>query len=136
MDIDYFNTIQFAVSAPLTLSGDSIISWSPQLADTGVHSCTAYVTDQDNAADTLIWNLTVVDYRKNTAPFFTTLASETADSAEVGAAYTQNLTASDLDGDPLIFEVVTGGDLIAVDFLNGTVSCTPTADDIGNWENT
>jgi hypothetical protein len=110
----------------LSFDGANTVSGIPQQADVGVHDVTVTVTD-NIIASPIEQNIQITVENTNDAPTFASTGTTTA--AE-GSLYSYTMTATDDDGDALVFSAVslpnwlnlTGGD---------TISGTPQQADIG-----
>src|SRR5262249_6635899 len=104
------------------------ISWTPAASDIGTHTVTVRVEDGRGGFTEQQYVLKVTAAPPNRPPVFTSVP---AVSANVNTAYTYQATATDPDGDPLTFSVVSGPTGLAVDATSGTVRWTPTASQVG-----
>ncbi len=128
-DPDEFNEISINLSPSLVLTEDSILTWVPTLADTGINHAWAIVTDQDGARDSMGWEITVIDSRINTPPFIYSNAGNLKSKTTYGQLYEEKIYAVDLeDGIDLKYSVIEGKPSID---SNGNLSWYPDFEDIG-----
>ncbi|MGB0743350.1 MAG: putative Ig domain-containing protein, partial [Opitutales bacterium] len=119
------------VSGPawLSIAGDGTLSGTPANQDVGINSFTVSVTDGSTPAVQATLNITVNNV--NDAPVFT-VDPIPGGSVVEDEAYTGTLagSATDEDGDPLVYAKVAGPAWLIV-ASDGTLSGTPTGSDIG-----
>ncbi|MBL8026848.1 MAG: formylglycine-generating enzyme family protein [Fibrobacteres bacterium] len=132
-DQDEGNRLTFSPWSEFLLLNDSIISWTPEIADTGIRHAWALVFDQDSAKDSLAWVLTVVDSARNTAPLFITKAAEMTRYVTVGEEYRDTVYASDLEQESgLIYRLLNPPTGITVDSIAGIISWRPVSTQVGS----
>lgn len=90
----------------MTIDGSTgLVAWSPQPADAGLHEVAVAASDNRGARTEQRFTLSVVDAATNRPPVFTT---SPVTHASVGAAYSYDADAIDLDGDGVTFALSTG----------------------------
>ena len=119
-------------TAWLTVSPNGEMTGIPTTANVGTHTWTVSASDGANASEQDA-TLTIVVQR---APYFTS-SPVTAPAASVGVAYSQTISSSatDPDGDTLIFTKASGPTWLQV-ASNGGLSGTPGVSDLGanEWQ--
>ncbi len=124
---------------PLTFSISGQPAWAAFDAATGTLSGAPAATDvgdyggivisvSDGQATTSLapFAISVTDTTGNTPPV---ISGSPAPTVEVGAAYSFTPTASDPDGDPLVFSIENSPAWADFDTVSGTLSGTPSAGD-------
>lgn len=109
---------------------DSVLMWTPLIADAGTHIVTIYVTDRGGLSDSLEWSIEVLI--PNQRPRFTVTPSVLEDSARVNVLYHETLSANDPDGDRLTYSIIGGmvGNMQLVDSL---FSWTPSSSEANDF---
>jgi hypothetical protein len=113
-----------SLSAGLALAADGALSGTPTGA--GTSSFTVTATDADGVTGSV--NLVIVVHAAAAAPI--AISPTTLPAAQIGAAYSQTLSASGGAG-PYIYAVSASGKLpdgLALDAHSGVISGTPAAD--------
>ena len=103
-DADPFDTLSLSIGsgpAGATLSAPELLTWTPSAAQVGTHPFSITVRDAAGLSGTKTFNVTVT--AANRAPV---LAALSDDAIGTGANYSKALSATDPDGDALIFEVI------------------------------
>lgn len=102
----------------MTVATDGLVTWSPTLADVGLHSVRLRASDTAGASTVQAFALTVAAEASNSAPYFTTAPST---QIATGAAYSYDAAAIDPDGDPLTFALLQGPAGMTVNPVSGQV---------------
>jgi RHS repeat-associated protein len=100
------------------------ITWSPAADESGSRSVTVRVEDGRGGSAEQRYVLSVVVAPPNRPPVFNSVPVV---SATVNTAYTYQATATDPDGDPLTFSVVSAPAGMIIDAQSGLVRWTPSA---------
>lgn len=132
-DPDSGDSIRFVLHPTLTRESDSVITWRPVAADSGLNPLYALVYDVAEAKDSLGWSV-LVTYTDtvNHAPLFDSATVDLSDTAWVGALYVDTLTAGDIDdADTVRYARVAGPDSLGVGEMTGVVTWTPAIADTG-----
>ena len=108
----------------LVLDEAGLISWQPTFDQSGQYDLAIVVADDSDAVSA---KLTLIVANSNRAPKITSTPIITA---EENAAYFYQLTADDLDGDALTFELIAAPQNMEID-INGVLSWTPDFNDSG-----
>lgn len=96
------------VQAPSGVAFDAataLATWSPALSDVGVYNVRVAVEDPRGGRAEQAFTLSVVEAVGNRPPVF---SSAPITQVPVGATYSYQATATDLDGDPLVFTKLEG----------------------------
>ncbi|MGA9572455.1 MAG: putative Ig domain-containing protein, partial [Lysobacterales bacterium] len=105
------------------------ISWTPSAGQLGANSVVVRVSDQDAAFDTEDFQITVVEEAANLAPDLIPPGNRIITA---GQAFNTPLFATDPDiGDVLSFDLPVAPATASVGAADGTLSWTPTTDDLG-----
>ena len=105
------------------------VSWSPASTDVGNAASLALRVDDGHGGSTeQDFTLSVINPPPDRPPVFTSVPVV---DANVNTAYTYQATATDPDGDPLAFSVVSGPQGLAIDSGTGLLSWTPQASQAG-----
>lgn len=110
----------------MTLSADGLLQWTPDAGHSGDHPVSLAVRDPQGASATQSFNLTVL--AENSPPVFEGVPST---NVRVGAEYRSTMTATDPDGDPLSWTLVSAPAGMSVDAETGEISWVPGEDQIG-----
>jgi RHS repeat-associated protein len=108
--------------------GTGVITWTPTAADLGTPDVRVRVEDGRGGSAEQHYALSVITPPPNRPPVFTSVPVV---SANVGTAYAYPATASDPDGDPLTFSLVSGPSGMTVTPTTGAVNWTPTTAQLG-----
>ncbi|MFN6127392.1 MAG: putative Ig domain-containing protein [Planctomycetota bacterium] len=125
-DILRFDLIQFRqlagvnppTSQPTVNDSTGLLAWNPDAP--GLYELIVAATDDSGASDRQSFQLHVTD-SNNSAPTFT---NQPRSKIQLNQRYTHQFTASDPDGDRLIFEKITGPEEISID-QQGLLQWTP-----------
>lgn len=93
------------ISSPLSAALPAVLAWTPALADIGFHHFEIIVSDVAGAEGRQVIDLEVAASAPNHAPQF---VSQPRTQTRVGMAYAYFARASDADGDPVSFQLVSG----------------------------
>ena len=118
-------------SAPVGAAIDAAtgrVSWVPTSSQLGSQLFTIAVRDGAGGETRQSFTVTVTAAGANSAPVITAVPRTTA---KPGLPYRGRVTASDTDGDPLTFALVSGPTGITVT-ADGSVNWTPTAGQLGD----
>jgi len=110
----------------MAISAAGLISWTPTVAQEGVHAVTLRVTDERGRYSEQSYSITV---HVNHAPQIT---GTPFTSAAVGQDYHITLQATDVDGDTLSFGVSSAPAGFSIGYDDGVVHWTPTASQVGD----
>jgi RHS repeat-associated protein len=119
------------LSGPAGMAVDAAtgrVTWSPQDSDLGTHAVALRVDDGRGGTAEQHYIVSAIKDLPNQPPVFT---STPVVDANVNTPYTYQATATDPDGDPLTFSVVSGPQGLVIDPRSGLVSWTPTASQLG-----
>lgn len=122
-------TLQYDLtSAPAgaVIGADGRITWTPAAGQLGVQQFTVEVTDGQGGVARQSFAITVTPGGANIDPNFT---GDVRTVASANLPYFAELTATDADGDPLTFALVTGPASMTIS--NGMLAWTPTAAQFG-----
>ena len=103
-----------------------LIQWTPTAAGDEAVVVQVQNVDKTWAVDTQSFTITSA---VNNPPQITSSAPT---SVRVGNSYTYNAAATDLDNDPLAWELISGPHGMSIDPSAGVVSWTPTSGDVGS----
>ncbi len=118
------------VNAPSNVTIDAptgLISWIPNSTDLGELEFQVKVTDGKGGEALQELNLTVIEAAPNNAPNIT---SNPLSQARVNNLYLYQVGASDVDGDPLSFNLTNAPDGMAID-SQGRITWNPDASQLG-----
>jgi RHS repeat-associated protein len=104
------------------------VTWAPQQDDLGTHSVTLQVADGHGGTDRQQFAVAVTAAPPNRPPVFT---STPVVDATVNTAYSYPAAATDPDGDPLTFTVISGPQGLSIDPATGLVTWAPTVAQLG-----
>ncbi|MCK4992350.1 MAG: putative Ig domain-containing protein, partial [Bacteroidales bacterium] len=129
-DIDIGDTLIFSAPLPLPTwllfdDATQVLSGTPGNDEVGYHSVTLRVSDGTVNVDT---TFTIRVANENDAPTFTSMPDTVALE---DALYTSTVTASDMDGDTLIFSAPVLPDWLLFDVATQVLSGTPGNDEVG-----
>ena len=105
------------------------LTGTPAMSDVGIHDVTVKITDGNGSADTTSFTITVLN--SNDAPIISQLSDTTATEDEL---FEVEVTASDIDGDTLTFNVPIKSDWLTFESVNDTtlkLTGTPAMSDVG-----
>jgi hypothetical protein len=122
------------LAAPSGLKIDAetgIVTWTPLVSDLGNHSLILEVADGRGGVDRQEYLLNVLESIPNRPPLFT---STPIVSANINRPYRYRATATDLDGDELLYSLVSAPLGMQVDSETGLVSWTPTGSQLGTYD--
>lgn len=116
--------------AGMAIDGSGLLTWIPTPDEFGANSVRLHVTDaRGGSSPVQAFSVQVVAQDVNHPPVITSTAPGTA---TVGHTYQYNLVATDADGDPFVFDVVSAPSGVSVDPQLGTLRWSATADQIGS----
>lgn len=113
-------------TAPLTIR-DSVVTWMPEVSDTGVCTVTVVVEDPEGATDSISWVVTVLD--SNHGPVIESTAEEMGARVYTLAEYRDTICARDPDGDSLTITLTTGPS--GMNMSDSVIAWTPAKGDTG-----
>jgi RHS repeat-associated protein len=117
------HTLSFSLEAApsdMTVDGlTGVLEWTPQAADQGLHEVALVALDGRGGRAEQRFHVQVRQPGPNRPPIFTTAPGP---HAAIGAAYSYDAEALDLDGDPLAYELVTAPSGMTVESGTGLVS--------------
>lgn len=109
----------------MSLTGN-VLTWNPTLDDAGNHTLGLQVSDGRGGRTDLAYQLLVTTGVPNRPPVIT---STPVVDANVGTAYQYLISASDADGDGLVFRLVEGAAGMQLDANTGRLTWSPDAAD-------
>ncbi len=126
-DLDAGDTLTFSLTtAPSGMTIDAVtgvISWRPTAVQTGAHPVAVRVVDQTGLADTQNFSLTVINsVLSNAVPVITT---SPATAISQGQNYRYDIDATDVDGDPLSYALISAPPGMSIDPASGQIGWTP-----------
>jgi hypothetical protein len=129
-DDDFDDTLTYSLSVhPNGMTIDPStgeIIWTPSNTQVGDNSVTVDVIDGIGAIDSQSFVINVANV--NDAPIFT---SEPVTIATEESRYFYEVEASDIDGDTITFSLVSSPSGMSIDVLEGTITWTPTNEQVG-----
>ncbi len=129
-DVDVGDTLTYSLTVyptGMTINSTTgVISWSPTNDQVGGKSVTVEVFDGSGDKDTQSFIITVANV--NDPPYFT---SQPVTTAAEETEYFYEVEALDIDGDILNYSMLNYPDGMVIDGDAGTISWTPTNDQIG-----
>ncbi len=90
--------------ASFTTTNSTLLAWTPALGQIGTNPVEIIVRDSQGAEGRQQFDLTVVASAQNSAPVFTSTPRQ---QTRIGLPYSYRVEATDADGDPLAFQVVS-----------------------------
>ncbi|TWU04986.1 FG-GAP-like repeat-containing protein [Stieleria varia] len=114
--------------AGLSIGSDGVMTWTPAVSQFGQHPVSLAATDADGQVFVVPLLLDVVGSLVNATPV---VNSTPTTSAVVGREYQYDILASDVDGDPLSFDLLDAPAGMSIDAGRGTIRWTPAADQLG-----
>jgi RHS repeat-associated protein len=118
--------------AGMTIDATGVIRWTPTAAEFGPNAVSVTVTDARGlAAPAQSFTVSVISQTVNHPPAIT---STPRPAATLGHLYRYDATASDPDGDPVVWSLLRAPAGMSIDPMRGTVRWTPTADELGPQE--
>ncbi|WP_159931097.1 Ig-like domain-containing protein [Oceanicoccus sp. KOV_DT_Chl] len=108
----------------MSVSSNGLVQWSPAVGSTGSYDIILQVSDGQIVVEQTY--TLAISPKPNTAPSITTVPLT---NASEGSHYQYILTASDPDGDTLIFSLVTAP--VSMTVIGDTISWIPTYSDAG-----
>ena len=138
-DPDAGDVLEFALTgSPAGMSvhpATGLLTWSPDNSHLGINAVTATVTDAGGLTDSKSFNIEVtqvfLDQTVNAPPKLTVPGNQ---SLTLGNQLGVAASATDADGDSLVFELVNAPTGMSIDGVNGAISWTPTAAQIGAFD--
>jgi hypothetical protein len=127
-DSNPYDTLTFALDAApdgVALRAPAMLQWTPGAGQIGTHPLTVRVTDSGGLADTQSFYVTVNN--ANQAPKLAVLANDTTAAQ---ADYNKTLTATDADGDTLVYSLLAGPTGMVLS--GNSLSWQPGAADVGS----
>lgn len=106
-------------------AGTGLVSWTPTAAQTGSHAVTVRVADPGGLAATQAFTVVV----PNAPPVITSTAVTTAG---VGAPYSYDVNASDLNADTLTYSLTQAPNGMTVNAASGLISWVPMSGQVGS----
>ncbi|MCB1045441.1 MAG: hypothetical protein KDC35_21035 [Acidobacteria bacterium] len=125
------------LTAPLGMTIDTqsgLIDWNPTFESVGNRRVTIAAYDPLGAASTQSFMLHV-DYRPNHPPVITSAAPPDRHIVRYQSTFTYQVTADDLDGDPLTYSLTQRPTGASIDPLTGLISWSPASNQIGQNHN-
>ncbi len=121
------------VSGPedMLISGSGLVEWQPTTTNIGTYPVSLMVTDPFGRSSLQTWLLSVQTAPTNRPPLLESIPVLTA---SVGAPYNYTVTASDVDGDELLFSIEDGPDELFIDPESGVITWSPRADQVGSQQ--
>ncbi len=115
--------------AGVTMDADTgLLTWTPQSNQLGAREITIEASDDKGATATQILNLNVITAQPNRSPSFTSTPRK---NVRIGSHYFYQATATDPDGDPNRFNLITAPHGMTVD-EGGRVIWSPNAAQFGS----
>jgi len=114
--------------AGMQVASDGRISWSPTSAQVGAQAFRVRVSDGHGGIAQRDLSIQVQSNQTNRNPQIT---SQGAVFAVSGKEYRYDVSASDVDFDPVFFELVAGPSGLSMDPMRGTVRWVPAGDQFG-----
>ena len=113
----------------MTVDADTgLVSWTASIDQIGSHEVIVSATDERGETTLQPYDLEVVATAPNDVPVIT---STPRTRVRLGNTYGYLVQASDSNGDPLTFSLISAPDGMTIDALQGVVFWTPTADQFG-----
>jgi hypothetical protein len=118
-------------TAPIGMMIDAtgMVQWTPTPDQFGPNSVGLTVTDARGGTATQDFTVTVIAQDVNHPP---TITSKPPTIATLGQLYHYNVTATDPDGDPVLYNLVSGPAGMSIDASLGALRWTPTAEQLGS----
>lgn len=127
------DTVTFELlEAPAGMSIDvttGLIRWTPAGTDRGLHTIEIRAADNRLGVSSQRFNLSVRPTPTNRAPVFSSLPVAIA---EVGKSYSTIAQAVDVDGDALVYRLVSGPVGMTIESDSGVIAWIPTAQQLGS----
>lgn len=108
-----------------------LIRWEPADYQFGTHEVEVRVSDGRGGTDSQSF---LIEVGAQEAPHAPRITSNPLAYATVGRPFEMDLEGEDLDGDPLMWSLVSGPRGMSIDPMRGTLRWLPTAGDIGPVE--
>jgi len=99
-------------------AGTGLLRWTPAAGDLGAHDISVSAIDGLGGQATQRWTLVVSGPGTNRPPFFTTLPIV---GGSVGGAYAYDADATDPDGDPVGYGLLSGPAGLSIDAVSGEI---------------
>ncbi len=118
-------------SGPLGMTIDAVsglVTWQPVSLSTAPESVAVLVSDGRGGETAVNFAVTVLTQDTNRAPAIISVAPR---ATSVGSLYSYNLASRDPDGDPVVWNLVSGPQGASLDTRRGTLRWTPAHDQIG-----
>ena len=127
---DVSGGLSFEVSGPsgMTIDEEGLISWTPTAGQLGNHEITVEVTDSEDAVSTIDFEISVSHRGVNKHPRITSVP-ETVTTIE--SPYLYELSATDPEGDYLVWSLESAPSGMAIDAVSGVLSWQPNPVNIG-----
>ncbi|WP_444994436.1 putative Ig domain-containing protein [Aliikangiella sp. IMCC44359] len=111
----------------MALSTNGLISWTPQVGQSGNHSVTVSATDSNEESDVQTFTI-AVEVQANNSP---SIISSPKTSTQPASVYRYLIDATDADDDVLSYTLVDGPTGIVVSAVSGALTWTPQDSDRG-----
>lgn len=108
-----------------------LIEWTPTAAQFGEHTVDVTVSDGQGGSATQSFTLLASHQASNQAPVITSMPNTVTN---LDRLYQYGLTATDADGDALMWRLVDAPDGMVIDAQTGRLSWQPTAQQLGQHE--
>lgn len=116
----------------MTINAETgLIEWTPTAAQFGEQPVEVTVSDGQGGSATQSFTLLASNQASNQAPVITSTPNTVTN---LDRLYQYGLTATDADGDALIWRLVDAPDGMVIDAQTGRLSWQPTAQQLGNHE--
>ncbi|RLA20812.1 MAG: hypothetical protein DRQ56_02265, partial [Gammaproteobacteria bacterium] len=110
----------------MAMDAQGVVTWTP--VETGYYTVTVRVDDGFGAYATQSFEIAVSSTLLNEAP---QVISQPVGAAYLGARYDYRLQATDADGDPIVYSVVTGPEGLGIDPYTGVLDWVPSDVQLG-----
>lgn len=126
---DFSFTLQAAPTGMIIDSVTGLLEWTPTADQLGEHAVTLRVEDIYGAYREQSYTVTVIQEQGNQAP---TIKSTPSQNVTAGETYNYQVTAIDLDYDPLTFYLVAAPLGMSIDPSTGLVTWQPQENQVGS----
>lgn len=117
-----------AAPTGMTVDAFGLVSWAPAPGQFGTNAVQVRVEDGRGGVAVQDFAVTVVSTAQNQSPV---MVSTPPAGAVVGQLFAYDLQATDLDGDPLVYSLLSGPRGMSIHPELGTVRWLPAADQVG-----